>query len=147
MSAEEMIRRAKEIRERLRNPPNAVPDKVATEGQRRLPVALSTPPPIKGHPTTVSGILGAVSRHYGIGEKDLLGRSRRWEISHPRQVAIYLMSNQLALTPTEVGKVFGFDRSSCAYARDKVAADLNKFPVNNILTLLTEGVPCGKPSD
>jgi chromosomal replication initiation ATPase DnaA len=72
--------------------------------------------------------LVAAARH--IEPEDILRRGRRAEIAASRQLAMYLSHVMLGLSLTEVGVLFGRDRTTVAYAcaqiedhRDNAAFD------------------------
>ena len=58
--------------------------------------------------------LVAAARH--IGPEDILRRARRADIAAGRQLAMYLTHVGLGRTLTEVGALFGRDRTTVAYA-------------------------------
>jgi chromosomal replication initiation ATPase DnaA len=57
-----------------------------------------------------------VARARQIGPEDILRRGRRAEIAAGRQLAMYLAHVMLGLSLTEVGALFGRDRTTVAYA-------------------------------
>jgi chromosomal replication initiator protein len=74
-------------------------------------------------------ILKAVSEFYGIEESALVNKGRKKEISHPRQVAMYLMRTELQASFAAIGKQFGGrDHTTTLHAFEKIQKDLE----NNI---------------
>jgi len=57
--------------------------------------------------TTPSKIIDAVADHFGVSLKDLRGRQRTKEIVLPRQIAMYLLREELELPHAEIGKHLG----------------------------------------
>ncbi|MDY5731298.1 MAG: chromosomal replication initiator protein DnaA [Eubacteriales bacterium] len=67
-------------------------------------------------------VLSIVSSHYGITVADLKSAKRSKEISEPRQIAMYLVREILAMPYTKIGKSFGGkDHSTVMHACSKVA--------------------------
>ncbi len=67
-------------------------------------------------------MLSIVSSHYGITVPDLKSAKRSKEISEPRQIAMYLVREILAMPYTKIGKSFGGkDHSTVMHACSKVA--------------------------
>ena len=52
-------------------------------------------------------VLGAVARHYDITEEQILGRSRTAAVAHARQIAMYLLTEEMSMTPTDTGRALG----------------------------------------
>lgn len=57
--------------------------------------------------TTAQDIKLAVAAHYGITVRDLVGHSRRRDMAHPRQLAMYLCRKLLGLSMPVIGRIFG----------------------------------------
>ncbi len=70
--------------------------------------------------TSPSDIIRFVAQHYGIRVADLKGRSNRRSIALPRQVAMYLIREILALSFPEIGKIFSKHHTTIMYAVDSV---------------------------
>ena len=52
-------------------------------------------------------ILEAVARCYGLTPNVLIARGRTRKVSRARQVAMYLLINELEMSPTQVGRFLG----------------------------------------
>ena len=66
-------------------------------------------------------IITAVSKHFSVGKRDLLGSSRVRPISLPRQVLMYLLRTHLNLPLQEVGRLIGGrDHTTVMHAVDKI---------------------------
>jgi chromosomal replication initiator protein len=52
-------------------------------------------------------ILAAVAQHYSLDEKQLIGRSRRREISLPRQLCMYLIREETDASLPQIGELLG----------------------------------------
>jgi chromosomal replication initiator protein len=69
-----------------------------------------------------SKVLQAVADVFGIASDDLLGRSRSRDVSLPRQVAMYLLREELNASLPQIGDALGGrDHTTVMYACDKVA--------------------------
>jgi chromosomal replication initiator protein len=66
-------------------------------------------------------LIDAVSKHFEIGKRALLGTSRVKTVAEPRQILMYLLRTQLRLGFEEVGRlVGGRDHSTVMHAVDKI---------------------------
>lgn len=52
-------------------------------------------------------LIGAVSKHFNVAEKEVVGPSRKQEIALTRQVAMYMLKRELNFSLERIGKVFG----------------------------------------
>ncbi len=67
-------------------------------------------------------VLQAVADVFGLSSDELLGRSRSRDISLPRQVAMYLLREEVNVSLPQIGEVLGGrDHTTVMYACDKVA--------------------------
>lgn len=65
--------------------------------------------------------LAQVARHYRISEEQILGRSRTAAVAQARQVAMYLLTTELNLTPTDAGRFLaGRSHSTVIHGADKI---------------------------
>lgn len=72
-------------------------------------------------------LLDAVSTHFGIEKKMLIGEDRRKENMIPRQVAMYLLKNKMHFTYERIGNIFsGRNHSAILYSCRKLEAVLKK---------------------
>lgn len=62
----------------------------------------------------------AVSKHFSIGKRVLLGLSRSRSVARPRQILMYLLRTQLGLPLQEVGRLVGRDHTTVMHAVDKI---------------------------
>lgn len=70
-------------------------------------------------------IIEAVSNFYEIDSRQLLSKSRKKEISHARQIAIYLMRSELNASYPGIGEQFGGrDHTTALHAYEKIAKDM-----------------------
>ncbi len=68
-----------------------------------------------------------VAEFYNISEKELLSNSRKKEIVRPRQIAMYLLREEIKYSFPQIGKKFGGkDHTTAIYAYEKIAKDLEK---------------------
>lgn len=67
-------------------------------------------------------VLMAVANVFGLSPEDLLGRSRSRDVALPRQVAMYLMREEMNVSLPQIGEALGGrDHTTVMYACDKVA--------------------------
>lgn len=67
-------------------------------------------------------VLKAVADVFGLSSEDLLGRNRSRDISLPRQVAMYLMREEVNASLPQIGEALGGrDHTTVMYACEKVA--------------------------
>ncbi|PKB78996.1 MAG: hypothetical protein BZY88_15600 [SAR202 cluster bacterium Io17-Chloro-G9] len=72
-------------------------------------------------------ILSEVANYYGVSEGDLVARNRTKKISNARQVAMYLLSYELELSPTQVGRLLGGrDHATVIHGAGKVNGEINE---------------------
>lgn len=72
-------------------------------------------------------ILEAVSNHFREGTDSLLARGRTQKIAHARQVAMYLLINELEMTPTQVGRLLGGrDHATVIHGAGKINGEINE---------------------
>lgn len=85
--------------------------------------------------TNFRKIIQVVSNLYDLTEKELLSTARRKEIVKPRQVAMYLLREELKESYPAIGRRFGGkDHTTVIYAREKIARELKSN--DNLLTEL-----------
>lgn len=90
---------------------------------------------------TIASIKTAVAARYGIAEADLVSPARRWDISHPRQVAMALARHLTCASFPQIGRAFGGRHHSTAiYADRQIALRMatSKYLRVNIEALLRE---------
>ena len=69
-------------------------------------------------------VIDKVAKYYELNNKDLLGTSRVATIKTPRQVAMYLMSEELNLSTVRIGNEFSKDHTTIMHGIKKIKADL-----------------------
>jgi chromosomal replication initiator protein len=57
--------------------------------------------------TSASEVIDAVSKHYQVEEKDLMGRKRTRDVVLPRQIAMYLLREETDISLEEIGRAIG----------------------------------------
>ena len=78
---------------------------------------------------TVKKIIRAVSEFYDIEEKELITRSRKKDVVKPRQIAMYLMRQELKNSFPFIGEKFGGrDHTTAIHSCEKIAEELKKRP-------------------
>lgn len=74
-------------------------------------------------------IIKAVAEFYDLTEKDLIQQSRKKDVVHPRQIAMYLMRENLKNSYPSIGEKFGGrDHTTVIHSCEKVGQDLLKNP-------------------
>lgn len=74
-------------------------------------------------------IIRTVSEFYDISEKELVDRSRKKEIVKPRQVAMYLLREELKCSFPFIGEKLGKkDHTTAIHAYKKITADIESKP-------------------
>ncbi|OGN07797.1 MAG: hypothetical protein A2750_01570 [Candidatus Yanofskybacteria bacterium RIFCSPHIGHO2_01_FULL_45_42] len=115
---------------------NKVPD--IKEARNILTAYLSTP----YRKTSPPAILKAVADFYNITPADLARRSRKKEIVKPRQVAMFLLREEVKLSFPEIGqKLGGRDHSTVIHACEKIKKEESfDDSLKNELVLIRERV-------
>lgn len=66
-------------------------------------------------------IFGVISEYYGVTKEDLLKKGRKKEISHPRQVMMYLLRSELHTPFSSIGDLLGGrDHTTALHAFEKI---------------------------
>lgn len=72
-------------------------------------------------------IIHTVANFYDINEKDLLAPSRKKEIVYPRQIAMYLLREELKCSFPFIGRKFkGKDHTTAIYAYEKILKEIQQ---------------------
>ncbi len=93
---------------------------------------------------TVDMIKAAVARYHGMTVQDLLRRTREKQVSHPRQIAMYLSTKLTTLSLPNIARLFGgFDHTTVLFSKRKVTRLLTESPdmrrdVEEIMKLLRQ---------
>ncbi len=75
-------------------------------------------------------VIRTVAEFYDVTEKDIINRSRRKEIVKPRQIAMYLLREELKCSFPFIGDKLGKkDHTTAIHAYKKILADLGANPV------------------
>ena len=149
---DEAQRKAQEIRQRLRFPPNAVKDPgieitKKSSGIKGWEVERLPEPPKpypkalvraeeyhRPWPLTLNMVINAVANHYAVSPDDLKGATRLRRVSHARRMAIYLGIKLLKKqTMNSIATELNKDHTSILYARNEMARILpNSAPLRAI---------------
>lgn len=73
---------------------------------------------------TPKQIIDKVAKFYDLTSKDLLGKSREARIKTPRQIAMYLMSEEIGLSTVRIGNEFSKDHTTIMHGIKKIKNDL-----------------------
>lgn len=77
--------------------------------------------------TTPKDILEAASKFYNISIKDLIGKGRKKELVWPRQVAIYLMREEINTSYPTIGQELGGrDHTTAMHAYNKILREIKE---------------------
>ncbi len=71
-------------------------------------------------------ILNSVAQVYSLSRDQILSKSRQKDIAEARQVAMFLLKEQLELSYPAVAKVFSRDHSTVIHAHKKITTNLSK---------------------
>ncbi len=86
-------------------------------------------------------VIETVASYYGIEAKDLLGKSRQKDIKTPRQVAMYLMNEELGLSTVRIGNEFQKDHTTIMHGIKVVKTELqNDFNLRSQISELREKI-------
>lgn len=93
-------------------------------------------------PCTPDTLLRIVATHFQLKAEDLYGRRRTKEVAHARQIAMFLLREEHALSLPAIGDhLGGRDHSTVRYGIDKVATDLaDDETLRQTITALREKV-------
>lgn len=69
----------------------------------------------------VEAVLRAICDYYGLARPALLGKSREMPVAQARQVAMYLLREDVGLTATQVGQELGRDHSTVLHGYGRIA--------------------------
>lgn len=90
---------------------------------------------------TVATIQQVVAREWGVTPDGLRSKTRTKQLTVPRQVAMYLCRELLALQLVEIGNAFGGrDHSTVIHSLDRVAEDMNAEPTFSERVLKVRGM-------
>jgi chromosomal replication initiator protein len=86
----------------------------------------------------VDTILNIVAEHFHIKREDLLSKSRKKDIAVPRQIAMYLIREELKLTFPNIGDAFGGkDHSTVMHSWNKIKKDLvSNYTLEQDITII-----------
>lgn len=86
----------------------------------------------------VETILNIVSEHFNIKKEDILSKSRKKDIAVPRQIAMYLIREELKLTFPNIGEALGGkDHSTVMHAWNKIKKELvSNYTLEQDITLI-----------
>lgn len=76
---------------------------------------------------TADIVIRTVAEYFGIPAEDMVGKSRRKELTNPRQIAMYLVRELLGLSQPRIGMLFGGrDHTTVIYSCNLVAENMKK---------------------
>ena len=85
-------------------------------------------------------VVAKVASFYDLSQDDILNHSRKKELVKPRQVAMYLLREELKYSYTNIAEKLGHrDHTTVIHACKKIGAEINQNPVfNQEITLIKE---------
>ena len=76
---------------------------------------------------TADGVLQATAQEFGIGAGQILGRGRTARVAQARQVVMYLLVEELGMSPTETGRFLsGRNHSTALHGAGRIRAGLSE---------------------
>ena len=96
------------------------PDELISEG------AVAAVDTIKRRSVSPKQVVDTVAKYYNLTAKDLYGTSREKDIKNARQVAMYLMNDQLGLSTVKIGNEFKKDHTTIMHGIKVVKTALKK---------------------
>jgi len=79
------------------------------------------------HTINAKKIIQTVAEFYDLKEKDMISKSRKKEIVKPRQIAMFLLRQEMKASFPFIGRKFGGkDHTTAIYAYEKIAKEVNK---------------------
>jgi len=93
----------------------------------------------KAREMSAKQVVDKVAKFYNLHSRDLLGTSRVTQIKTPRQVAMYLMSEELGLSTVRIGREFDKDHTTIMHGIKKIKIDMKlDFHLRQQLAALRE---------
>lgn len=99
---------------------NVSPDDLISEG------AIETVDTTKRRSVSPKQVVDTVAKYYNLTSKDLYGKSREKDIKNARQIAMYLMNDQLGLSTVKIGNEFKKDHTTIMHGIKVVKTALKK---------------------
>ncbi len=92
--------------------------------------------------TNFKKIIQAVAGFYDLKEKDLIKESRKKEIVKPRQIAMYLLREEMKSSNPAIGRKFGGkDHTTAIYSCEKIKKELKSSEnLNNEVSLIRQRI-------
>lgn len=131
----DIMGRYKEVRDRLRRPPNAVPDTgINLRRGREPPEVRETVPeppvqliveakafePFRRTDLTFSSTLEFAAKEFSITLKDIRSRRRHHTIARPRQIAIWIAIKNHIQTISWIGRYLGMHHTTIMHSRKAI---------------------------
>jgi chromosomal replication initiator protein len=102
-------------------------------------------PTADSRPLSVDAVQALVAEYYGISVKEMISKRRDKHIVFPRQVAMYLIREEIAMSLPAIGMVFGGkDHTTVLHSYEKISNDAKEDPrVSEDLARLREQLRSG----
>jgi chromosomal replication initiator protein len=102
-------------------------------------------PTAGSRPLSVDAVQALVAEYYGISVKEMVSKRRDKHIVFPRQVAMYLIREEIAMSLPAIGMVFGGkDHTTVLHSYEKISNDAKEDPrVSEDLARLREQLRSG----
>lgn len=80
---------------------------------------------VRQQPLTVEQVLNVIADYYHVDLNDLTGRSRNKEIVLPRQMAMYILREEMGVSLPQIGEAIGGrDHTTVLYAHEKMKEEI-----------------------
>lgn len=80
---------------------------------------------VRQQPLTVEQVLNVIAEYYHVDLNDLTGRSRSKEVVLPRQMAMYLLREEMGVSLPQIGEALGGrDHTTVLYAHEKMKEEI-----------------------
>lgn len=86
-------------------------------------------PTADSRPLTVEGVQAVVADYYGISVAEMTSKRRDKHIVFPRQIAMYLIREEIAMSLPAIGQAFGGrDHTTVLHSYEKISNDAKEDP-------------------
>lgn len=76
---------------------------------------------------TQAEIIKTICEHFNLSQEDIQKKGRKKEIAHPRQIAMFFLRDEIGLSYTGIGRIFGGrDHTTALHAFEKISKEIEK---------------------
>lgn len=106
-----------------------------------MPTESTFAPSAKQRAIQPRSVIETVAKYYGLDPKDLLGKSRLKDIKTARQIAMYIMNEELSLSTVRIGQEFNKDHTTIMHGIKVVKENLKvDFNLRSQMTELRDKI-------